>query len=350
MAREQSRVAQGYFPTQEKICDLIASCFTAPPTGTASIVDAGAGEGAAIAQLKAKLGGKNLRTLGVESDQTRAERAAKVLDETLWCSIEDTSVHPHCSLLWFNPVYDRVRGVGRSECDLWEDVYGWPAVGAYVVIIVPDHVMTEWMARSVERLYDCIGFWRYPEPEYSQWKQSVYIGRRRAQQISPGYGYDMPWLQEPLPVLSEHPITPIQLPAMTVPHLVREKLSQEVLVSTVKKSPLRYKLLEKSVAQPPPARPLLPLRAGHLAMVIAGGYCDGVIEQDGKRFIMKGVLDVGTKTETRTKKDGEGNVVAEIEATRTTYGLRVRCVTDKGELEEFTTDKDEEAVAHEDQD
>jgi hypothetical protein len=42
-------------------------------------------------------------------------------------------------------------------------------------------------------------------------------------------------------------------------------------------------------------RPSAPLKNGHLALMLAGGYMNGEIEQDGLRLVIKGVVQ---KTET----------------------------------------------------
>ncbi len=142
--REIARVQQGFFPTQDRIVRAIAGLIK-PPTAPVVVLDAGCGTGKAIHDLRsqwlARSPDSNVTLLGIESDKSRFEQAAKLLagGSALWSAIEDATVDHPVSLLYFNPPFDRVRGVGRTELVLFNKVKEWPLKSTGLLLtIVPD--------------------------------------------------------------------------------------------------------------------------------------------------------------------------------------------------------------------
>ncbi|MEI6236900.1 MAG: hypothetical protein WCT04_27900 [Planctomycetota bacterium] len=137
--REIARIQQGFFPTQDRIVRAIANLFKLPsnPTGSFVVLDAGCGTGKAIADLRANWLAQrpdmNITLLGFESDKNRCSQAAALLASgkgggtALWSAIEDATVDQPLSLCYFNPPFDRIRGVGRMEHTLFNRVKDWPA-------------------------------------------------------------------------------------------------------------------------------------------------------------------------------------------------------------------------------
>ncbi len=87
----------GFFPTQDRIVRAIASLFK-PPTAPVVVLDAGCGK--AIHDLRSQwlthFPDSKVTLLGIESDKSRFEQAAKLLPSTggsaLWSAIEDATV------------------------------------------------------------------------------------------------------------------------------------------------------------------------------------------------------------------------------------------------------------------
>src|SRR5690606_31559692 len=108
--------------------------------------------------------------------------------KALWAAIEDTAAgEPGAAMLFFNPPYDRIRGMGRQEKLLFDRVKGWCARGGHLVLIVPDKVLADaasGLAAAVERDYQVLGLYRYPEPEYGQFRQCVLIAQRRERALA----------------------------------------------------------------------------------------------------------------------------------------------------------------------
>ncbi len=342
--RERGRMVQGFFPSQPRIVAAIAKLIRPAAEGNVSIIDAGCGEGAAIRQLKKEWGDpQNVKLYGVESDKGRADAAEKVLDEVIWGVIEDTRPSACCSLLWLNPSYDSVRGDGRMEALIFDQVTDWPRrKDGLLVLIVPAQVLKErWseLAIAVQRHYEVLGVWHYPRPEIEEYGQCVLIGHRRESEVksweSPAWA-EMQWPELPL----DSPRARWTLAPSATVGLRRLEVSDEVLLEAVRRSPLQHGLLREMLApEPPLARPPLALRPGHVSLLLAGGMETAIDDPKHGRFLVKGTLSVSNrKVGSEEKLDADGEPCAIVDRFRTTYELRVKALTEQGEVQTFTSE------------
>jgi len=134
------------------------------------------------------------------------------------------------------------------------------------------------------------------------------------------------------PVATLHPVA-------RIPTLRRTRLGNDVIVDAVSRSPLRSGLLREAAAPAPSiGRPLLPLKAGHLALALAGGLCDGVIDANGNRFLIKGTLATAVRrVSTKPQVDETGITTALIDTYRTKYEMAVRCLRSDGSIENYSS-------------
>ncbi len=134
------------------------------------------------------------------------------------------------------------------------------------------------------------------------------------------------------------PVATLQL-VSKIPTLRRTRLGNDVILDTLSRSPLRSALLREVAAPTPPiGRPLLPLKAGHLALVLAGGLCDGIIEANGTRYLIIGTLTSALrKVSTKDQLDDRGVKTAEIDTFRTRYEMSVRCLRNDGTIENYSS-------------
>ncbi len=349
--REIARVQQGFFPTQDRIVRAVARLFKLP-TAPVVVLDAGCGTGKALHDLRqlwlVQSPDTKITLLGIESDKSRFEQAAKLLQSgaALWSAIEDATIDHPVSLLYFNPPYDRTRGVGRTELTLFTRVKEWPLKSTgLLLMIVPDYVLADpdvGLAIAVERDYELLGLWRYPEPEYADFKQCVLLARRREKALNKTKLTFPRWAAEPTkwPVLRDdmEPVAELA-PVQKIGTLRRTRLGNDVILDSISRSPLRAGLLRDAAAPAPPiGRPLLPLKAGHLALALAGGLCDGIIEAGGTRFLIKGTLASAVRrVSTKEQIDDAGVKTAEIDTYRTRYEMNVRCLRNDGTIENYTS-------------
>ena len=356
--REIARTCQGFFPTQDRIVRTVARLFKLPiqQSGPSVVLDAGCGTGQAIHDLRqhwfSSQPDLNVTLLGIESDKHRYEQAAALLASgkgggtTLWSAIEDATVDHPVSLLYFNPPFDRVRGVGRTEHLLFNRVKEWPARGTgLMLMIVPDYVLADvdvGLAVAIERDFELLGLWRYPEPERQEFNQCVLLAQRRDKGLNKTKLTFPRWAENPdaWPVLRDDmkPIATLQ-PVQKAVTLRRIRLGNDVIVDSISRSPLRAGLLREAAAPAPPiGRPLLPLKPGHLALALAGGLCAGVIESGGSRFLIKGTLSSAVRRiSTKPQIDDNGNKVGEIDTFRTRYEMNVRCLRNDGSIENYSS-------------
>jgi len=356
--REIGRAAMGFYPTPPRVVDRIAGLFRLP-NAPVTCLDAGCADGFVLDRLRRcwlkDNPGANIKLYGVELDKDRAASAAEKFEPTggnvLCGAIENVSTGG-ASLLYFNPPYDNVRGMGRMEEELFAAVVGWAGKGNILVMVVPDYVLCSdeyGLAKVVEKHYEFMGGWSFPDPEYQAFKQCVYVGRRRKAKIE-AYWIEYPgWAKRGMnrgwPELPAGRKPPFELPAANHNiNLHYEHLPEEILLEVAEKSTVRSVLLREAIA---PAvkveHPLLPLRTGHLALALAGGLCDGIVDKNGRRFIVKGTLHREVKhMSTEEKKDEDGRVKAIVDKDRVVYAMRIRCLLESGTIEEYNShDTDE---------
>ena len=107
----------------------------------------------------------------------------------------------------------------------------------------------------------------------------------------------------------------------------------------MRNSLLREALSPATAVEPP----LLPLKAGHLALALAGGLCDGIVERDDVRFLAKGTLARKVcQTKSTEKFNAEGHKIADVNVFRTVYVMNVRCLREDGSIEEYTSNDGED--------
>jgi len=353
--REIGRIAAGYFRTPDRVVDAVSRLLEPPDSGLVTLFDPSCGEGLALDRLvKAWQPGTKARIVptGIELEHNRAEKADAAFKlcggKCTWSAMEDCSIGGAASLQFHNPPYDRVRGVGRLETDLFHVSAEWTERGGHLVLIVPDYVLADrysGLSHAVDRHYEMIGLWKFPDPEYKVFNQCVFIGVRRPRAQDKRYVNHPSWALDAAewPVLPDNPKPIAKLrPVTTDLKVFRHRLSPELLAETAKLSPLRGALLREAMAPAPkPEPPLLPMKDGHLALALAGGLCDGIVERDGVRFLLKGTLATGVrKVSTKEKFDGQGRKVGEVDTMRTVYKMNVRCLTEDGSIEQFSSHED----------
>ncbi len=354
--REIGRIQQGFFATPPRVVSALAKMFTPSDKYVTCTIDPGSGEGAALEQFRNEVGGRDVRCFGIESDQGRArtarERFTPTNGDCLWASIEDTGITGDFPLIWFNPPYDRTRGQGRLELLLFNRVKEWARRGGILIFILPDYVLGDakaGIALAIEREYEVLSVHHFPEPDYAMFKQVVLVGKRRERAKSKG-SIAMPDWAKPTtwPALPDDWLQPkIEIPpSLNIPKVRRIALSKDVILDAVSRSPLRGCLLREAMGEALKVEPpLLPLREGHLALALAGGLCDGVIEQGDDRFLMKGTLEAKILNTKNTERfNAMGDKTADVEHWKTNYVMNVRCLRESGDIEEYTSAEGEEMV------
>ena len=295
----------GYYPTPERVVDLIADLIHTP-TGyyhrdreTLRILDPCCGAGDALERLAERLDRPNsmsIETYGVELHRDRAEEAEKRLDRVLAVDLFATSIaNGAFGLLLLNPPYDWDSEDKRTEHSFLTQTTRYLAENGLLVFIVPRQRLAI-SARYLSTHYGRMRCWSFPVPEREQFDQVALFGYRKADPVPDAAAESMvmEWaLGEPEPLRSQP--YPEYTPATTQ--------SGDILFATRTVDPVaaaaeaRRSGLWASTeitdslwpAKDNRTRPLMPLRRGHMAMLVAAGFLDNlVLESEGRRILVKG--------------------------------------------------------------
>ena len=336
--RIAGRMKMGYYPTPARVLDYIRSCLSFLPAPV-STLDPCCGQGLALEQLVADT---KALTYGVELDQHRAGEAKSRIQNVLKCGIEETRIaHQSCSLLFLNPPYDEatLEEEAHSKTERQEKAFlrmtaPYLVPGGVLVYIIPQRRITADVARLLVSRFEQIKVFRFPDPEYADFKQVVVLGVRKAGnsldealalnlQNVPNRGVEP--LQENATV--QYPVPPsgpLKLFRSTV--IDPEELEKQVPLSSLWR---RFDAMTtKGELQVP--RPPLPLHSGHLGLLLAAGKLDGVIGEGDDRHVVKGkVTKIVSKVE-----EYKGDVLEQRELDR--YVVSIKILNRNGEIRELT--------------
>ena len=318
MARLASQIKLGYYPTPVEITEEIKKMLTIPDG--ARLLDPCCGEGDALHTVAENTGAQ---TYGIELDRERFTRARDLLHKVIWGdALYDVFVRNKAfSLLWLNPPYDS-DGVDlegrRDRLEIQFLKKYWPKLqtGGILVYIIPiDSVLYagDFLSTRGRELR----ILRFSEPYFADFRQVVIVARKmrpKKEEIAQnrdlfGTARNARFLTREL---EKFPTTASAGFEYRVPEPIIEdsevvfrscRLDPDEALKTIRRSSLwpRLRKIMFSTAETAKIRSLMPLREGHLAMLLASGMMNGeVVGEDGRRLIVKG--SVRKTRETRTEE------------------------------------------------
>ena len=240
--------------------------------------------------------GVPVETFGVELHRERAEEASGILDHSLASDLFQTSIaNGVFSILFLNPPYDFDQEKRRVEHAFLTHCTRYLAVDGLLVFIVPRSRLAV-SARYLASHYGRIRCWDFPSPERETFDQVVLVGRRKAEPFpdTAAEGQILEWATGAPPALYRH-----DYPLYTAP----TTNSGDVLFTTRTVDPAAAAAEARRSglwtsgevtdslwpAGTPRTRPLMPLRRGHMAMLVAAGFLDNLqLQADGRRILVKG--------------------------------------------------------------
>jgi len=295
MSRLASIEKAGFYPTPPSVFERIAG-HVCPSTHGGRLLDPCSGDGKPAAYLARSW---NLQPYGIEIDGKRANQSARILKRVLHSDYAKVRA-PHGSfqVLYLNPPYSYDEGkFKRVEYKFLRQTTKWLQPGGLLIYLVPQHRLDTRVCKFLATHYERIAVYRFPDPEYASFRQIVLFGVKKGQPL-----LDAPLAIDlaqgaasELPVLPDSTDDPYSLPTpMEKAFYFRgaqvdpQEALDEALTSGAWRSREWRELLE------PPStantlRPLMPLKKGHLAMLIAAGLMRNLLlERDGKRLLIKG--------------------------------------------------------------
>ena len=294
MARLESTAAGGYFPTPPRVVVALAGQLArAAGRGAVRLLDPCCGTGAAAAELAAAVGAESY---GVELNGERAEHARATLDHVVAGSAFAVRLaNGAFSVLFLNPPYGDDEA-GRLEHSFLVSSSRALCPGGVLVLVVP-RARLAGSARYLVAHYAGHRAWRFPDPEYAAFGQVVLLATRKPRPTGE------PAARARIEVWAEAGIAPlpdvpdgVPLAAPTVPTgpVLFAPLAFEPAAGAAEARArgawVRPDLAERLwPLEERPVRPLLPLRRGHLALLVAAGLVDGaVLAREGRRVLVKG--------------------------------------------------------------
>ena len=299
----------GYYPTPERVVDLIADLIHTPSgyyyrdRESLRILDPCCGAGDALERLVEGLSRPNalsMETYGIELHRDRAEEAEKRLDHVLAADLFATSIaNGAFGLLYLNPPYDYDSEDKRTEHAFLTHTTRYLAESGLLAFIVPRQRLAV-SARYLSTHYGRMRCWAFPDPERQVFDQVVLFGYRKADPVPDASAESMvlEWaVGEPEPLRSQRhsysypEYTPSTTPVGDVLFTTRT-VDPVAAAAEARRSGLWASTeITDSLwpARDNRTRPLMPLRRGHMAMLVAAGFLNNlVLEADGRRILVKG--------------------------------------------------------------
>ncbi len=297
MARLESTAKAGYFPTPPRVATAIARHLAPSSTGgkrAVRLLDPCAGTGEAAATIAKALDAEGY---GVELNDERADSARTRLDHVLSTSAFAVRLaNGAFSCLFLNPPYDYDDEKRRLEHAFLTCLTRALCPKGSLVFLIPQRRLAV-SARYLASHYTDFAAYRFPDPEYAAFRQMVLFGVRKPQPTLDAQSQNRleAWSAGDLPTLQDAPAQPVlSVPALAGGDILFASLFFDP-VQAAAEAKRRGVWTQPQLAEqlwPPderPVRPLMPLRRGHLALLIAAGMLNNVVlSQNGERLLVKG--------------------------------------------------------------
>jgi len=322
--RLAAQAKMGYYPTPEGVIEIIIRYLKRERQGLIKIFDPCAGEGTALHVIGNHL---QAETYGIEIDLERGKKAKKIITRCLITDYQNTKIsHKSFSLLWLNPPYDwsapdgEIEKSERYERIFLRDCIPYLSARGILVYLIPQRRLDGRIARMLSYRFERLNIFRFPEEEYRAFKQLVILGmlKRKSEKDDECASYlKNCGLQKAIvPYLPEDPQDMYEVP--TSPSKARfvfmsKTIDPEELAEEIREYGLfeRFSEMTTPLRMAEKIRPIMRLRYGHLAQIIACGFMNGVVwDRDKKNpLLVKGI----TKKEILHSVEIEGDIERHIE-------------------------------------
>jgi len=304
----------GYYPTPDCVVALIKTWLDMSAKKFVAL-DPCCGKGYSLRDL---LAGTNGLGYGVEINEGFIPEAKTNLYKVARGDYRAARITNNgFSLLYLNPPYDNEAGtettVGqRKEYTFLKNTVKYLKKDGVLVYIIPQKRLVGNVAKMLSYRFRKIQVFKFPEEEYQAFNQVVVFGILKdsplqdvaeAQRIESMSDGELPELAEA--AMPEY-VVPESEP---VPIFRSGLLNVEEALDGIAKTALRKRVrtLTQNDEVNVEARPILEPRKGHLAMLLAAGYGNGVLGKGKDRHIVKGKVEPMEHTEMEEEVDESGN-------------------------------------------
>jgi tRNA1(Val) A37 N6-methylase TrmN6 len=325
-------VKMGHFPTTREDAKYIGSHILTHNHFT--IIDPCCGNGEALFTIATEIGweGWDGSTLGIEIEEKRAEKAKENLSATISEDFFNLQIEKNSfSAVFLNPPYFKNEGLHQPFVEKSTNIL---APNGLLILIIPEYELSGKTADYIASHYEKINIYKTNDKSFQQIilfgtkkekpeitdgsqlhytaKQAKAITYNKKKYSSNPSVYKLPRAKElkDIKILSRD-INPEYLESILnnfnddwnkITNLIPESMSTK--------------------------KPLLPLRRGHLAQILASGLIDGVIEhpETKEKFLIKG-------TTTRTEEIIEDNEEETTTVTRDV--ITILMMDQKGNIQQI---------------
>lgn len=302
--RLEGQIKKGFYPLPMQAVPEICRVVSAHPKAT--IYDPCCGEGVAVKAIADGLAIPPERIYAAELDAQRSQKAAELLQgSTVYQGADflSDSVWGNPSIVYCNPPFADELGGGRSERVFFSRCLHIMEPGAIAIFVAPLHQAIDYTMWEVLSCYlRDITIHRVPEP--CKYGEAVIIGVRRKINTQVDWSgrvrSAMTWDE----AISRNFTAP---PGAKVTH--RKQSYTDAELQALASSSTANAMLEiQSTAKERAIRPPMELTHGHVALLLASGYLDGVVAKPGElphvvRGSTKKVVEVKTeKTDTGSRE------------------------------------------------
>lgn len=202
MARLASIEKGGFYPTPPEITNLITNCVELPNGGR--VLDPCCGEGVALDTLSRTW---KAEPYGSELNRYRSYKAQELVRNYIFDEdLRSTLPHQDLGLsrvinddfqnisapkgsfqvLFLNPPYDWDKEDGRLEYTFLKRATWWLQPGGLLIFVIPRYVLKhDNINKYLSSWYEEMQVRRFPEPDYSIFKQIVVFGIKKESQTTP---------------------------------------------------------------------------------------------------------------------------------------------------------------------
>ncbi len=293
MARLESQKKMGYYPTPDKVLPLIKSMIqTKGDPARYHVLDPCCGKGEFVRAMP-----DGCMTYGIELDPNRFLEAKEIVNKILHADTlyEIAVSHEAFSCLYLNPPYDYTETASgktiRLELLFLKKTTPYLQESGVLVFIVPCETLRS-CAEFLSNHYKNIQVFKFPYPEYHAFKQVVLFGVKGEGEDYESYkklrdiGYNTFGLKH---LENCHLLQKYVLPATKNPPTLfySIRINPDHLSGIVKQ---QGKLLETlcEFENIGTINTIIPLRKGHMAMLLASGMIDGEFKNDDQWLLVKG--------------------------------------------------------------
>lgn len=322
MARLASQSKLGYYATPLEVVQHLRQCLAFEPG--CRLLDPCCGEGDALALIAQ---GHAVETYGIELERERMSKAEQLLGHLLWGdALREINVSSGFDFLFLNPPYDFEEGEEQNQRLEYRFLTRYRRVLSplgMIVLIIPLSALKSELLRSDIARFAALEIYSFPEGDlFERFRQLLFLGWKKSitgKQFEQNFNL--------LADIAE--MAPDELP--TLLGTTREMTGKRYAVGRVhpaRSLDFRSQRLDPdrvidfiagstiwkdffAHVEPPSINdivPLAPMRQGHLAMLVAAGFCNGAELSDpedaARKILIKGtvkrVSEVSSSEETET--------------------------------------------------